>query len=198
MIAFLEKIDQQLFLFLNGIHTPWLDPVFYLISYKLTWIPLYLIILIFAYRKKGMNFALFILLGTIVTVALADLISVHAFKNVFERYRPSHNKDFGHLVHVVRDFSGQEIRGGYFGFVSSHAANHFGIAVFAGLMMRPIRKRILLFLLLWAAIITYSRIYMGVHYPADVFVGGLLGAFIGFLIYKLSILINNRFSIFTP
>ena len=197
MIESLEKIDQQLFLFLNSIHTPWLDPVFYMISYKLTWIPLYVIILLFAYRKKGWQFSLLVLVGTLLTVALADLISVHAFKNVFERYRPSHNEDFGHLVHVVRDFSGQEIRGGYFGFVSSHAANHFGIAVFIGLMLRSVRKRILLFLLIWAALIAYSRIYMGVHYPADVFVGGIVGALIGIIIYNLAMLINKRFSIFT-
>ena len=132
MIESLEKIDQQLLLFFNSLHAPWLDPVFFLISYKLTWIPLYLIILIYCYKKSGWKLSLLVLLSAVLTVALCDLISVHAFKNIFERYRPSHNEDIGHLVHIVRDFSGQEIRGGYFGFISSHATNHFGLAVIIG------------------------------------------------------------------
>lgn len=196
MIEALEKIDQQLLLFLNGLHAQWLDPVFYLISYKLTWIPLYVILLIYAYRKAGWKFSLFLLLSVIVTVALCDLVSVQAFKNVFERYRPSHNEDIGHLVHLVRDFSGQEVRGGYFGFISSHATNHFGIAVIIGLLMKPIRKEIFAILLIWAAVVAYSRIYMGLHYPADVIVGAFVGSIIGYTVFILGQMLNNRYQIY--
>lgn len=195
MIESLEKIDQKIFLFLNGLHTEWLDSFMFLVSHKLTWIPLYLFILFYAFRKKGWQFSVLLVIATLTTVALADQISLHAFKNVFERYRPSHNGEFGHLVHVVRDFKGEEYRGGSFGFVSSHAANMFGIATIIGLLFRSTQKSILWLLLIWAALIAYSRIYLGVHYPADILVGGILGALLGFLVYLLARFIGQKLKI---
>lgn len=174
MIEWFETIDRALFLAINGAHHPYVDSFMVFISEKFTWIPLYLAMAVIAQRKLGWKgLGLFAVLA-ILTVVLTDQSSVKLFKDVFQRYRPCHNHEIGHLVHIVN-----EKCGGIYGFVSSHAANHFGIAVFfAATLFRKIRLGWII-LIFWAVLVSYSRIYLGVHYPADVFVGGLLGAALG-------------------
>jgi len=173
----LEQIDQQLFLFLNSLNTPFWDKVMYAVSGKLIWIPLYLAILIwlgFIYKKRFPVIVLFIILA----VALADQLSVHLFKNLFMRLRPCHEPELLGMVHLVNDKCG-----GLYGFVSSHASNSFNVAL---LSLMLIKKRwYTIGIILWAAVIGYSRIYLGVHYPGDVICGSLLGALIGWGVYKL-------------
>ena len=188
MIEWLESIDQALLLWLNSCHHPVADTFMVIISGKWTWIPLYLIIAVLAQRKWGWKGLGLFLLFAAVTVTLTDQSSVKLFKNVFERYRPCHNFDIGHLVHTVNDHCG-----GMYGFVSSHATNHFGIAVFIGLSLFDNKKRGLLILLLWAALVSYSRIYLGVHYPADVAVGALLGSALGLLTAKSFNFIHRKY-----
>jgi len=125
--------------------------------------------IIYFYFKKNGKKAYWILLFTILAVSLADLISVHAFKNVFERLRPCHEPTLQGLVYVVNGKCG-----GQFGFVSSHAANMFAVAVFTLNIFR--NKFFTAFILCWALVVSYSRIYLGVHYPADVVCGALLGS----------------------
>lgn len=185
MIETLESWDEALFLFLNSLHADWLDPVMFIISAKFTWIPVYLFILWYVYRKTNIQFTLIFLLTVVVGITMADQIALHAFKNNFQRYRPSHNEDFGHLVHVVRDFNGNEYRGGMFGFVSNHAANFGMLATLIGLTLRNFNRRWLPSCFIVFAVVAYTRIYLGVHYPADVFVGGILGISIGLLLYFL-------------
>jgi undecaprenyl-diphosphatase len=178
MIEFLANIDTQLFLFLNGLHTPWLDPVMIFFSGKLTWLPLYLAIIFFMYRRFGWRLV-WILLGVALVVVLADQTSVHLFKRVFERLRPCHNEAIKDLIHLATG----RCAGGRFGFVSSHAANTFGVAVFLLMVFKT--RWFTYSILFWAAIVSYSRIYLGVHYPADVLVGGLLGAVCGYAVWNL-------------
>ncbi len=147
------------------------------LSGKYEWIPLYawlLYLLIRKFKKESM----WIIIGVIATVVLTDQISVKLFKEVFERLRPCHEESIAHLVHVVRKCGGQ------FGFVSSHACNTFGVAAICGLFLRKHYSWILWALLGWALIVSYSRIYLGVHYPGDIICGGLLGFFIGWLIFR--------------
>ncbi len=167
MWEYLEQLDQSLLLFFNSLHSPLFDSAMWWISYKYTWIPLYLSILIYLIIKQKKK-ALISILLLILAIVLADQISVHAFKNVFLRYRPTHNLDIGHLVHIVNDY-----RGGTYGFVSSHAANSFAFAVLSALIIQ--RKYISYLLILWAVVISYSRIYLGVHYPGDILGGAILG-----------------------
>lgn len=173
----LENLDKQLFIILNSANSPFWDTVMYIISAKLTWIPLYIAILIcfgIRYKKKFIIILLFIILA----VTLADQSSVHLFKNVFQRLRPCHDPSMEGMIHLVKGECG-----GLYGFVSSHASNSFNVA-FLSLMF--IRKRwYTVSIILWAIIIGYSRIYLGVHYPGDVICGSLLGAFIGWGVYKL-------------
>lgn len=194
MIETIKEWDESLFLTLNGWHAEWLDPVMFIISAKLPWIPIYLFILWYTFRKTNWKFTLIFLATVLVGVALADMIALHAFKNVFQRYRPSHNENFGHLVHVVRDFNGHEYRGGMYGFVSNHAANFGMLASLVGLTLRNFNKKWLPACIIVFIVVGYSRIYLGVHYPADVAVGGLLGITIGTLLY---LLLKKYFWIFT-
>ena len=170
MLEFLNKIDTNLFLLLNGMHSDFWDAVMWQISGKLQWIPLYVFILgLLIYRFKLK--AIWITLGVVTVIVLCDQASVHLFKNVFERLRPCHEPDIAGLVHVVRDHCG-----GKYGFVSSHAANVFGLAVFTAFFIR--NRYYLAGMLIWALLVGYSRIYLGVHYPGDILCGAILGALI--------------------
>jgi len=181
MIESLSDIDTKLFLFLNGINSPFWDIVMWQISGKLTWIPLYLLIVYFIVKRYGYK-SIWILIAVALVVTLADQLSVHLFKNVFLRLRPCHNPEIMELVHNVNRC------GGKYGFVSSHAANTFGVAVFLLYLFRT--KWFSIGILFWATLVSYSRVYLGVHYPGDVAVGGMLGAAVGYGVWKLLNYIN--------
>ena len=177
MIQFLDKIDKILFLFLNGLHSEFLDGFMVFISGKKEWIPLYIAIIILIlvkFRKKG----LLAILLLIILLILTDFISVHLFKNMIMRLRPSYNPELKGLVHIVNNY-----RGGMFGFVSSHAANSFGFAFFIHLLFK--NKYLSWFILIWAVFVSYSRIYLGVHYPGDILGGAILGILFAWLMFKL-------------
>jgi undecaprenyl-diphosphatase len=179
----IEHLDQQFFLFLNSLHSPFWDQIMYAISGKLIWIPLYLSILVFLGIKYKRKFFVILLL-IILAATLADQTSV-LIKNLVHRLRPCHEPALDGLVHI---FKGE--CGGLYSFVSSHATNSFNVALISLLF---IRKRWFTFsIIFWAAIVGYSRIYLGVHYPADVICGSLLGALIGWSIYKLYVLTDNK------
>jgi len=178
MIETLEKWDRDLFLWLNGKHVDWLDQPMYLMSDELLWIPLYLFFLGALAKLYNWKVALSTLLAVAVVITIADRSSVELFKEVFKRYRPSQNLEIYDQVHTVNGY-----RGGKFGFVSSHAANFFGIATLLFLMFRRKVPRASFLLFVWAGLIAYTRIYLGVHYPADIICGAALGAFTGVLVF---------------
>ena len=128
MNNFLEEIDRQIVTLINSWNTPLLDEIMWIVSAKLTWIPLYLFLLFLAYRKLDRK-TFFLFIGFVcAAVVLADLVSVHAFKNVFLRFRPSHNLILTNKLHYYEMASGEFYKGGKYGFVSSHAANFLAIA----------------------------------------------------------------------
>lgn len=151
------------------------------VSEALFGVPFYLLFFGIAVRFFGWKKAVFIILVGGIAVGLADLSSKYLFKEVFLRYRPSHNLNIKDQLHLLHNY-----RGGMYGFVSSHSANMFAIATTLGLFFRQKNKVLFPLLLLWAGFIAYSRMYLGVHYPTDVFVGGLLGSLIGVTLYKVS------------
>lgn len=179
------EFDKELFLFLNSFYNDFMDTIMLMITRKETWIPLYLVI-IFFFIKNYRSKSLLILLFMALTVVASDQISVLIKESVM-RLRPVHDPSIEHLVHNILR------KGGLHGFVSSHAANMFAILVFTS---RIFKNRSYYFLLLfWAVIISYSRIYAGVHYPLDVIFGAVLGWLIGALMYKLLMFIENHFFI---
>jgi undecaprenyl-diphosphatase len=179
----LERIDQQLFLFLNSMNSPLCDHVMHAISGKIIWIPLYLSILIFLWIKYERKF-LVILLFIILAATLSDQVSV-IIKNSVHRPRPCHDPYLAGLVHLVNGECG-----GLYSFVSSHATNSFNIALLSLLFIK--KRWFTICIITWALVVGYSRIYLGVHYPGDVLCGSLLGALIGWSIYKLYLVTDTR------
>ncbi|MBE0640207.1 MAG: phosphatase PAP2 family protein [Bacteroidales bacterium] len=182
VIDLLNKIDTWLFLLLNGLHNPFFDELMFWISYKYTWIPLYAFLLFLLARKYKIN-ALWLLLFVALLITFSDQVSVFV-KNYFERLRPCHNSELELLIHSVRGKCG-----GKYGFVSSHAANSFGLVVFLLPFLKSYWKYFSISLILWAAIVSYSRIYLGVHYPGDVAGGAVLGASAAIIFLKIYFLL---------
>lgn len=174
----LVDLDRELLVFLNSIHNHFFDTVMWLLSAKEIWIPLYLIIIYYFFNKVEKKTAIWVFLACVVCIVLCDQISSSIFKPLFERWRPSRDPILGDIVHIVHGK-----RGGKFGFVSSHAANVFGLTVFASMLFK--NKWFTISMLFWAVIVSYSRIYLAVHFPGDVVCGGILGALCGLLMYKI-------------
>jgi undecaprenyl-diphosphatase len=179
----LEKFDQQLFLFLNSFHSHFWDQVMFAISSIPIWFPLYIAILVYlalTYRKKFYIILIFIVLA----VTLSDQFSV-IIKNIVMRPRPCYEHALEGLVHIVNGKCG-----GKFGFVSSHAANSFSVALFSLLMIR--KRWFTVSIVIWACIVSYSRIYLGVHYTGDVFCGAILGIIAGWSSYRFYVLAEDK------
>lgn len=186
IISSIKDLDIELFLFLNSKHNDFFDVVMYWVSNKLFWIPLYLFFFFLAYKQVSKKIWLVVLAAALL-ILLSDQISVHAFKNVFLRLRPCHNLLIQAKVHLLNGYCG-----GTYGFVSSHAANTFALALFLSLFFRGRIKYFGIFIFIWAALVAYSRIYCGVHYPADVVVGAIIGMGIGIAVFKIYIFSQSK------
>jgi undecaprenyl-diphosphatase len=158
----------------------------YWFSHKLFWVPLYLFFFFLAYKQVGKRVWL-VALSAALLILLSDQISVHAFKSVFLRLRPCHNLLIQAKVHLLNGHCG-----GAYGFVSSHAANTFALAMFLSLFFRSRFKYFGFLIFLWASLVAYSRIYSGVHYPADVAVGAIVGMGIGVAVFKIYVFVQNK------
>lgn len=175
----LVELDRKLFLKING---AWTNPVFdVVLPYfrdSVFWAPLYLFIFVFVvynYGKKGFAWSV----AFLCTVAVTDLIGTYVFKQNFERLRPCQDPFFFTQVRLlVKQCSGS------YSFLSNHAANHFGLATFTVITF-PQFKPAVYFMYLWAFLIAYAQVYVGVHYPADVLAGGLLGISAGAIVASL-------------
>ena len=178
LIEIAKSWDTDLFLLLNGFHNDFWDTVMYWASEKYFWVPFYALLLVLIGIKLRWKTLLVILPLIVLLILLSDQGSVF-LKNFFQRYRPCHNLIIQDIVHTLNGKCG-----GQYGFVSSHAANTFALAMFVGQLFRKKLKWMLVFMLCWAGLVSYSRIYTGVHYPADIVAGALLGAGVGFLLVK--------------
>lgn len=175
MMNAINNLDHELFLFLNGLHVGWLDPVMTFISSEMGWIPFYAILLYLIFRKSGWRGLFFVVIGVVILITCSDQLSSHVFKPVFQRLRPCHDPLIQDLVHLPNGHCG-----GQYGFISSHACNTFALASFITLIMKKFYKKIGLLMFIWAALVSYSRIYMGVHFPGDVLCGAAVGMILGF------------------
>ncbi|WP_255069856.1 phosphatase PAP2 family protein [Lacihabitans sp. LS3-19] len=176
MIEQILEWDKNAFLWLNSYHNFWLDKTMLFFSASKVWIPLYVLIIFLFFKNFNWQNAIKFILIIIASVALSDFIASGIFKPYFQRLRPCH-EILSEMILVGKC-------GGQFGFASSHAANSFALFMSIFLIFR--RQNLWIFLLLfWAIIVSYSRIYLGVHYPIDILVGGCIGIVISLSIYKL-------------
>jgi undecaprenyl-diphosphatase len=182
------EADHKLFFFLNGLHQNWLDAPMTLVSNRLVWIPLYAWMLYLLYKKYGKG-TWIILLCAIGLILFSDQ-TANVFKEIVQRFRPTHNPTFGHLVHTVNEY-----RGGTYGFFSGHATNAFALIMFSLLLLKPSKTYFKIILITYACITSYSRIYLGVHYPADIFVGALCGIGLGFLFTNFTKVLLQKWDI---
>ena len=173
----LISFDQELFLILNNLHADWLDPVVFWATKTVVWIPLFAF-LIYLLIKQYKTKTLVVLLFIGVSIFITDRTTSGFMKPGFERLRPSREPALENRVHLVNGYTG-----GRYGFASSHAANSFGIAMFIWLLFRNRYSKIG-WLFVWAFLFSYTRIYLGVHYPGDIAVGSMIGLLAGFIAYK--------------
>jgi len=179
LIEQLINWDKSLLLYLNGMHTNFFDFVMYWISNKFIWIPFYLF-LIYLITKNYKWRTIDIIIGVALLITISDMSSVYLFKEVFHRLRPCQDPEMRPLVHLVNDECG-----GLYSFVSSHAANTFALSFFLIIVLGEKVKYLTLGMIIWASVVSYTRIYLGVHYPLDVLCGAILGIAIGLGIGKL-------------
>lgn len=189
-MAWLQNLDATVFYWINNLSSnavfDFLLPLF---REKLFWAPLYLFILVLVFQNYGKNKGAVVVIGLVAAVGLADFTSSTLIKKNVQRLRPCNEPALRETI-VLRVSCG----GGY-SFTSSHAANHFAAAIFLGMLLggrhaRP--SRVWAGLVVWACSVAYAQVYVGVHYPADVLGGALLGAAIGWWVGYLVLGITAR------
>lgn len=178
--------DKELLLFLNGSQSLFWDGFMSVVTDTKTWIPAAVVLLYVIVKNNKLAQGLTILVMLALTITFADQISSGFCKPYFARFRPTQDPVIMYLVQIVDGY-----RGGTYGFISSHAANTFAVAVFVSLLIR--NRWLTVMMLGWAFIPSYSRIYLGVHYPGDILCGASVGSVVALVVYWLYTYIQKKF-----
>lgn len=187
MIDSLINYDVELLIFLNNLgNTQW-DGFWLFMTNKYSAIPLYILLLFFTYKYYGLKKTIVVLVFIALLIAVSDQTS-NLFKYGFKRLRPCHDENISSLVRLVKASCG-----GKYSYFSAHAANSMAIAIYFGMLFKKQLKYLLSMLVLWALVVAYSRVYIGVHFPLDILTGITIGGIYGFIFYKLTRFVMKRF-----
>ena len=189
MLEELVQLDRSIFLFLNNLGTESWDGFWMFLTNKLSALPLYILLLWLSFRQLGTRKTLVLLVAIALLITCTDQIS-NFFKYGVKRIRPCYDEELAAMVRLVKSSCG-----GRFAFFSAHAANSFAVAGFFALLFWKQIRVLSFVLLVWAFLVAYSRIYIGVHFPLDVISGALIGLLFGWLFYRLFNFGVHKFSI---
>lgn len=178
MLEQLVHLDWQVSHFLNGSSSLFADGVAVMATATLTWIPTAIVLLYVIIHNNEMKNICLILLGIGLCILFADQIASGIFKPLVARFRPTNDPVLMSYVDIVNEY-----RGGRYGFFSSHAANTFAVATFVGMLVRC--RQLSLYLVSWALLNCWTRVYLGVHYFGDVLVGTVCGVLVGLIVYAV-------------
>lgn len=181
----LVALDQEVLIFLNNLSTPWADKPMLLITATWPWIPFYAILLYLIVKEFKYD-TLWIVLCIVLTITLCDQIASSIFKPWIMRLRPCHEPSVLISLRMVTDC------GGEYGFFSSHASNSFGLAMFSWLLFKQ-KSRYWNWAFVWALVVSYSRIYLGKHYPLDIIAGAICGVLVAYAMFQLYLLLRKKF-----
>lgn len=179
MLDSLKLIDKTILLAINSFHSSFLDVVMFYLSEIWIFTPFFIYLIYLIYKKIGIKKTSILIVFVAILITLCDQTATVTKKSV-KRFRPTHNIEIKDNLLIVKNY-----RGGTYGFFSGHAANTFGIAMFLFLLFSKQTKASRFVFFIWAGLVSYSRMYLGVHYPSDIFVGMLVGLFFGFVVYQL-------------
>lgn len=178
MLDQLLQYDKELFIYLNNFGSETWDSLWLVITNKLSSAPLYAVLLVLIYKKFGWKAVLYLVFIVAAMITFTDQIA-NVFKHSVLRPRPCNVEGIKEITRFVAP------RCGRYGFFSGHASNSMAVAIFAGLLLRPYFRNLIILLLIWSLVVSYSRIYVGVHYPLDIICGLTFGGLSGYGFYKL-------------
>lgn len=180
ILSSLVDVDTSVFLFFNGMHAPFWDSFMSMYSGRFIWVPMYATVLFLLYRSFGWRTATIYLLAIVLTITIADQVCATFIRPEIARLRPSNlDNPLSTLTQVVNGY-----RGGSYGFPSCHAANSAAFAAFMVAMVRL--RKFTLFIVIWAIVNCYTRVYLGVHYPGDLLVGAIIGSAVGCTVFVVA------------
>ncbi len=183
---YIISLDQEFFLLLNGLGSPLFDSFWILLTNKAINISIYILLLTYFLKKTDLRSFLILLFFTAILVLITDQ-TTNLFKEGFQRLRPCYEPALEGLVRLVKEGCG-----GKYGYFSGHASNSFAIAVFYSLILKSRFKKSPLLLISLASMVSFSRIYLGLHYPLDVISGIIFGGLVGSIFYLIWVKITPR------